>query len=179
MFKQNQRTQQPMLFSDINALSERSLKILKDSWAETFRREVFLRIPEEKFKVLYDEDPSRPNVPVNVLIGLEILKEWRGWSDEEMYNHFLFDLQVRFAVGCDNFGEGDFDIRTLYYFRQRLIKYALEKEDLMKSVFETITNQQTKKYNVDTTIQRMDSTQILSNIADLSRLELLIEAVKV
>ena len=176
MFKRNQRAQQPLLLSDVNDLPERSLNILKNSWAETFRREVFLRIPEEKFNVLYAADPSRPNVPVNLLIGLEILKDWREWSDEEMYNHFLFDLQVRFAVGCDNFGEGDFDIRTLYNFRKRMVEYALEEEDLMKSVFENITDQQVKKFDVDTQLQRMDSTQILSNIADLSRLELLIEA---
>jgi len=159
MFKRNKRAQQPLLLSDVNDLPERSLNILKNSWAETFRREVFLRIPEEKFTVLYDADPSRPNVPVNLLISLEILKNWREWSDEEMYNHFLFDLQVRFAVGCDNFGEGDFDIRTLYNFRKRMVRYAMEKEDLMKSVFEEITDQQVQKLAVDTQLQRMDSTQ--------------------
>ena len=38
----------------------------------------------------------------------------------------LFDLQVRYALGSDNFGEGDFDLRTLYYFRQSLSQYALK-----------------------------------------------------
>lgn len=28
-----------------------------------------MRIPEDRFKVLYDPDPSRPNVPVNVMVG--------------------------------------------------------------------------------------------------------------
>ena len=95
MYKQNKRAQQPLLLSDVNALPARSLKYLNGSWADTFRREVFLRIPEDRFKVLYDPDPSRPNVPVNILVGLDILKENKGWSDEELYEHFLFDLQVR------------------------------------------------------------------------------------
>jgi Transposase domain (DUF772)/Transposase DDE domain len=180
MYKKNRRAQQPLLLSDVNDLPLRTLKYLKGSWAETFRREVFLRIPEDRFAVLYDADPSRPNVPVNVLVGLEVLKAWHGWSDEELYEHFLFDLQVRYAVGCDNFGEGDFDLRTLYYFRKRVSAYALQAggENLFQVVFEHITDTQLKKLSLNTRIQRMDSTQILSNIADQSRLELLVEAIQ-
>jgi ABC-type transporter MlaC component len=179
MYKKNKRTLQPLLLSDVNDLPERTLKYLKNTWSETFRREVFCRIPEDSFQVLYDPDPSRPNVPVNVLVGLEILKDWRGWSDEELYEHFLFDLQVRYAVGCDNLGEGDFDLRTLYYFRQRLSEHALKSgENLFKVVFEQVTDQQIQKLNLNTKVQRMDSAQILSNIADLSRLELLVEAMQ-
>jgi hypothetical protein len=179
MYKRNKRAQQPLLLSDVNDLPERTKKYLQNSWAETFRREIFLRIPEDRFKVLYDPNPSRPNVAVNILLGLEILKEWRGWSDEELYEHFLFDLQVRYAVGCDNFGEGDFDLRTLYYFRRRLSEYALKSgENLFEVIFESITDQQIRKLNLNTKVQRMDSTQIMSNIADLSRLELLVEAIQ-
>jgi hypothetical protein len=43
-----------------------------------------------------------------------------------MYEHFLFDMQVRYALGCDNFSEGDFDLRTMYNFRKRLSEHALE-----------------------------------------------------
>ena len=179
MYKKNQRTQQPLLISDINNLPERTLKYLRRSWADTFRREVFRRIPEERFKVLYDNGPSRPNVPVNVLVGLEVIKQGKGWSDEELYEHFLLDLQVRYAVGCDNLGEGDFDLRTLYYFRNRLSKHALETgENLFKVVFNEVTEEQIKKLGVKTDMQRMDSTQLLSNIADLSRLELLVEVLR-
>ena len=179
MYKKNKRNLQPFLLSDVNNLPPRTQKYLQNSWAETFRREVFLRIPEDRFAGLYDADPSRPNVPVNILVGLEILKEWHGWSDEEMYEHFLFDLQVRYALGCDTFGEGDFDLRTLYYFRGRLSKHALEKgENLMTVVFESITDEQIKRLNVNTTKQRMDSTQVMSNIADLSRLELLVQVMQ-
>jgi hypothetical protein len=179
MYKKNQRTQQPLLISDINNLPERTQKYLRSSWADTFRREIFQRIPEERFKGLYDNGPSRPHVPVNVWVGLEIIKQGKGWSDEELYEHFLLDLQVRYAVGCDNLGEGDFDLRTLYYFRNRLSKHALETgENLFKVVFNEVTDEQIKKLGGKTDMQRMDSTQFLSNIADLSRLELLVEVLR-
>lgn len=179
MFRKNKRSQQPLLFSHIDELPTRSLKLLKGSWAETFREEVFLRIREERFAVLYADCPSRPNVPVNVMMGLEILKAGRGWSDEELYEHFIFDLQVRYALCCDNFGEGDFDLRTLYYFRQALSKYAMKAGiNLVQLTFSDITDQQLKKLELKTGMQRMDSTDIASNIADLSRLELLISVIQ-
>lgn len=179
MYRKNQRSQQPLLISNVNELPRRSLQILQGSWAATFREEVFLRIREDRFAVLYAKCPSRPNVPVNVLMGLEILKGWFGWSDEELYGHFLFDLQVRYALCCDNFGEGDFDLRTLYYFRQALSEYAVkEKINLIQLTYADITDQQLKKFAVKTGMQRMDSTDIASNIADLSRLELLLTVVQ-
>lgn len=109
MYRKNRRSQQPMLLSDVNDLPERSQKRLMKSWAGTFREEVFLRIDEDRFAGLYSEKASRPNIPVNVLLGLEILKGGRNWTDEEVHEHFSFDLQVRYAVGCDRFGEEEFD----------------------------------------------------------------------
>ena len=63
---------------------------------------VFSRLKEEAFAVLYSEVPSRPNVPVNVLVSLDTLKAGYGWSDEELDDHFLYDLQVRDAIGYDS-----------------------------------------------------------------------------
>jgi hypothetical protein len=175
MFRKNKRTQQPLLLTDLAQLPARSRTFLEKSWAHTFRQEVFLRIDETPFAGLYDDGPSRPNEPVNVFVALDILKHWRGWSDEELYEHFLFDLQVRYAVGCDRWDEANFDLRTLYYFRQRVSAYGLKTgQNLFQTVFQQVTDQQLEKLALKTGMQRMDSTQLASNIADLSRLELLV-----
>lgn len=179
MFRKNPHPQQPLLLSDVNDLPARSLKRLQGSWAATFREEVFGRIDETRFAPLYSAQWSRPNTPVNILVGLEVLKGGRNWTDEELYEHFLFDLQVRYAVGCDTFGEDDFDLRTLYYFRQRLTEYAQRSgENLLVGLFEQITDAQMAQMGLKTDKQRLDSTQLLSNIADLSRLELLISVLQ-
>ncbi len=68
----------------------------------------------------------RPNTPVNVLVGLEILKSGNGWTDEELYDHFSYDLQVRYALGYRNLSDGDFSLRTVYNFRQRLSQHMQE-----------------------------------------------------
>jgi hypothetical protein len=179
MYRKNPRSSQPLLLSNVNDLPPQLLARLEGSWAATFRSEVFGRINEDSFAVLYSEKVSRPNTPVNVLLGLEILKAGRGWSDEELYEHFTFDLQVRYAVGCDVFGDRDFCLRTLYYFRQRLVEHALRTgENLLATVFNQVTDAQLAQWGIRTDQQRLDSTQVLSNIADLSRLELLLEVLQ-
>lgn len=178
MFKKNTKHLQPALISAASELPEKQLKLLKGSWADTFYHEFFCRIDEESFAGLYSTEPSRPNIPVNVMVGLEVLKAGFGWSDEELFENFCFNLQVRYALGYDRLGDGDFAIRTLYYFRERLSKYNIEKGiNLLEQAFEQITDAQIMDLQVRTGIQRMDSTQIASNIVDASRLRLLVEAI--
>jgi hypothetical protein len=179
MFRSNKGHLQPALISNVNELPEKRRQRLAESWAGTFRREFFSRIKEEAFAVLYSDVPSRPNVPVNVLVSLDTLKGGQGWSDEELYDHFLYDLQVRHAVGYDSLGEGDFELRTLYNFRRRLSQYNVEHgTNLLETAFVDITDQQITALAVRTGQQRMDSTQIASNIVIMSRLQLTFEAIQ-
>jgi len=98
MYKRNHRHLQIPLTSHVDELPENLRKRLKKSWASTFYREFFCRLDEGTFEVLYANIPSRPNVPVNVLVGLEYLKAGNGWTDEEMYDNFCYDVQVRYAL---------------------------------------------------------------------------------
>jgi len=179
MFKENTKHQQPALISAASELPEKQRKRLEKSWAGPFYQEFFSRIDEQAFAVLYSDEPSRPNVPVNVLVGLEAMKAGFGWSDQELYENYCYSLQVRYALGYDRLGDGDFEIRTLYYFRERLSQYNAEKGiNLLEKAFEKITDAQIVALKVRTGMQRMDSTQIASNIVSASRLQLLVEALQ-
>ena len=113
MYRNNEQHRQIPFFSGLNELPKKLQTRLEESWAGAFYHQVFSRIDEDRFAVLYSEEPSRPNIPVNVLLSLEILKAGFGWSDQEMYENFCFDVQVRYAVGCRNLGEEHFDLRTI------------------------------------------------------------------
>ena len=179
MFRKNTKHQQPALISAASELPEKQRKRLENSWADTFYHEFFSRIDESVFAVLYSEVSSRPNAPVNVLVGLEALKAGFGWSDQELYENFCYNLQVRYALGYDRLGDGDFEIRTMYYFRERLSRYNAEKGiNLLEKAFEQITDVQIVSLKVRTGMQRMDSTQIASNIISASRLQLLVEGIQ-
>src|SRR5512133_3175278 len=106
MFRENNQHRQQQLLSTVDSLPAAQAKRLDESWAGVFYRECFCRLDERPFGVLYSSKDSRPNVPVNVLVGLEALKAGCNWSDEELFDAYLFDLQVRYALGYRNLGEG-------------------------------------------------------------------------
>lgn len=179
MFRKNERTDQPKLFSDLDHLSAKTRKRLEQSWAGVFRHEFFKRLDEKPFAVLYSDKPSRPNIPINVLVGLEALKSGFGWSDEELQDAILFDVQVRYAVGYDNLGEGEFELRTVYNFRKRVCEHMQQTgENLIEKAFEQVTDEQVSAFQIKTSKLRMDSSQIASNIQRMGRLQLLVEVLQ-
>ena len=179
MFRKNKRHFQLPLTSNVDELPPKLRKRLDTSWSGVFYREFFSRLNEAPFAILYADCPSRPNIPVNVLVGLEYLKAGNGWTDEEMLDEFGYNSQVRYALGYRQLGEGDFDLRTLYYFRERLSRYMQESGiNLLDQAFEQVTDQQITAYHLKTGKQRMDSTQIASNIRSMSRLQLLVEVLQ-
>jgi hypothetical protein len=113
MFRKNSHHFQIPFTSHVDELPGKSRKCLDSSWSGVFYREFFSRLNESPFGVLYADCPSRPNLPVNVLVGLEYLKAGNGWSDKEMYDAFCYNVQVRYVLDYRQLGEGDFDSRTL------------------------------------------------------------------
>ncbi len=95
MFRQNKRHQQPALISNVNELPGNGIS----SFGRVVGRDVSpsssSRLNEEAFAVLCSDLPSRPNVAVNVLVSLDVLKAGYGWSDEELYDHYLMTLQLQ------------------------------------------------------------------------------------
>lgn len=180
MFRKNVMHRQQSPSDTERFLPKKLRERLEHSWAQSFYEEVLCRIDEEPFGVLYSSEPSRPNAPVNVLVGMEILKAGFGWSDQELYEHVCFDLQVRRALGLEDLSTEVFDIRTLYNFRQRVREYAQETGiNLLGQVFAHVTDEQVGALAIRTRWQRMDSTQLLSNLAAMSRLELVVSVVQV
>jgi hypothetical protein len=179
MFKQNPRHVQPYLISNVKDLPEKQRARLEKSWSGVFFREFYSRVDERAFAELYVDFPSRPNAPINELVSLEFLKDGNGWTDEEMYDNYLFDLQTRHALGLDQLGEEHLDLRTIYNFRQRLSQYMQEKGiNLLDQAFEQVTDKQIAAFQLKTGKQRMDSVLLGSNIRQRGRLQLLVEVMQ-
>ena len=179
MFRENKAHLQMSMFNSISSLPENELTLLEESWANTFYHEFFCRLDESPFAALYSDLPSRPNVPINIVMALEVLKAGFGWSDEEMMQAFYFNLQVRYALGLHELGEGHFDVRTVYNFRQRLSQHMQNTgEDLIGQAFRRVTDEQLEAFALQTNRVRMDSTFVASNIREMSRLQLLVEVIQ-
>ena len=156
-------------------MDPRYIKRLEKSWAGLFYKHVFCKIDENLFAPLYSSDNGRPNFPINILVALEIIKHLKNFVDEVLFEEFAYDFQISYALGLRNIGERYFARRTFYDFRARLYQYTLEhpKEGcLIFKQFETLVQHFIEVAQLDTDEQRMDSTQIMSNIKRAGRLAL-------
>jgi hypothetical protein len=179
MFRENNQHLQFDFLDPFQQMGEKMRRRLEESWAGTFYREVFCRIDETPFAELYSDKPSRPNSAINVLVGGEILKAGFGWSDEELWDHLQFNLQVRFALGLRDMSVMPFEMRTVYNFRQRVSQHMQGSgENLIEQVFVQVTDEQLAALELKTGHQRMDSVMVASNIRQMSRLQLLVEVVQ-
>jgi len=179
MFQENLKHLQRGLLNTVAMLPKHIKDLLQKSWAEVFYKRIFCQIDERKFSVLFSRKKSRPNFPINIYVGLEILKQLFNWSDEEMISNFHLNFQVCYALGIENFGEITLAPRTIYYNRKRIIDYE-EKNgvNLFEDVFRQITLDEIKALGIDASVQRMDSSLISSNIKKMSRLELAIKVLQ-
>ncbi len=83
------------------------------------------------------------------------------------------------ALGYRNLGDGEFTLRTLYNFQQRLSQHMQATgENLLDAAFAQFTGQQMQAFQVHSSRLRMDSTQIASDIRETSRLQLLVEVLQ-
>jgi hypothetical protein len=156
-------------------MDARFKKRLEKSWSGLFYKHVFCKIDEKLFAPLYSSNNGRPNFPINILVALEIIKHLKNFVDEVLFEAFAYDFQISYALGLRNIGELYFARRTFYDFRARLYKYTLEhpKEgDTIFKQFEKLVQHFIKVAQLDTDEQRMDSTQIMSNIKRAGRLAL-------
>ncbi len=96
-FVKNDNQQLTVLDSTFN-LTEREKRMLEKSWAKIFADKVFPAIDENIFSVLYSKKASRPNTPVNVIVGALILKEALNVTDDEIVE--LWHLISAISMHC-------------------------------------------------------------------------------
>lgn len=181
MFKKTPPTQRDM-FRDLGShLSDRKTSILDDptSWHNVFLREVTQRVDELVFEPIFNKG-GRPNAPLRILLGMMVLKEGNGWSDEQLFDNCRFNIRCMRALGLCNIDD-DVPVESTYYeFRRRLAEHNdRHGEDLVGKAFRCAASHQIKAHNIKGEKIRMDSKLIQSNIAKSGRLELILETLRV
>ena len=166
--------EQMSITDPIYSFSERQKRFLKNSWAIYFAEHVFPKIDEAPFAVLYSDKASRPNTPVNVILGALLLKEYHGLSDDGILNALIFDPRFQVALHTTSFQEQPLSDRSLGRFRERCGQYLEETgTDLLKEAIESVSGEMAAMMKIDGSLRRMDSAMISANIKRMSRLELL------
>ncbi len=170
----NVSTEQINLFSKEDEWTEYQKKRIGKSWVGYFHDNIFPKINEKPYKVLYsDNEASCPNTPVNILISLMIIKSIANLTDEEAMDALLFDQRTQYAVHTLNSNKQPISKNMLGNFRSKIVKYEGETginlfENTMRELNEEILNLS----KVDRSIERIDSMMISASCKKLSRIEL-------
>lgn len=172
-FRENAAQQMNMSDPGVN-MAKSVWDRLNNSWPGFFSEDVFPYIDENPYAVLYGPANSRPNTPVNVIIGLLVLKELFQCSDKEAVECLLFDYRWQFALRTSSYLNQPISDSTLRRFRARLLKYQEETgEDLLHNTLVDLFARMADRMNIDGHLIRMDSMMVESNIKKLGRLELI------
>jgi hypothetical protein len=181
MFKKTREPQLHLFSSPSSLLSGKSQKIYddKDAWHNQFRVQVTSRIDESLFKPLYCSDNGTPNASVRVLISMMVLKEAEGLSDQKLFENCRFNMLTRSAIGLVNANDPVPAESTYYLFRKRITGHAgAGNTNLLEVAFSQVTKSQCIDFEVSGKRIRMDSKLLGSNIAWLSRYELVHETLR-
>ena len=182
MFRKTNSNRQMSLLSGVNQqLTTVSSKHFIDplSWHNIFNKQVVNKIDENIFSVLFSAGQGSPNASVKTLIGMMILKEGEGFSDEKLFENCRFNLLTRKALGLINIDDEIPAESTYYLFRKRIVDYkTTNKIDLFEKCFKQITGEQIIEFNVSGKSIRTDSKLIGSNISFYSRYELIHSTLK-
>jgi hypothetical protein len=182
MFRKTQTNKQINAFSSPGTYFGKSSSKFYESaasWHNQFRKNVVNQIDETIFEVLFDEKNGAPNASVRILVGMMILKEGHGWSDEQLFEQCNYNLLVRSALGLLNMEDAAPVPSTYYLFRHNIVAYnGKHSDDLFKKCQEQITRNQILEFDVSGKKIRMDSKLLGSNIAWYSRYELIHETLR-
>jgi len=182
MFRKSPETAQLNIFTSPGSLllgKSLSLYENQSAWHNQFRQQVTMRIDENIFSPLYCNNNGTPNSSIRVLIAMMILKEAERLSDEKLFENCRFNMLTRSAIGLLNADDLVPTDSTYYLFRKRIDEHAKAgNENLFDIVFSQITKSQCIDFEVSGKRIRMDSKMLGSNIAWLSRYELIHETLR-
>lgn len=176
MFKENKSVLQKKIFGISTHLSDEQNKKILNSKENYFFRLIVCSMNEKEFKPLFVDDYSRPNSPINILVGALVYKEMNNWTFKELCENLEFNILTKIALGLDDLQQIPFCYTTIFNFKNRVAKYNYETgTNLFEKVFDGLTEFQLKQLKIKTNLQRADTTMFDLNIRSYSRLELLTE----
>ncbi len=96
------------------------------AWQNVFYNQLVSRIDENLFSILFSSKNGALNAPIRTLIGMMILKEGEGYSDQKLFENCHFNLLTRKVLGLTNIDDPVPAESTYYLLRKRIADYYKE-----------------------------------------------------
>jgi hypothetical protein len=117
----------------------------------------------------YDPIKGRPTNELFAMMGVMILQQMHDLNDEQTVEQFCFNIQWHFALNITNASDVDSYVcpRSIWEMR-----HIMTENNLYSELFENISDHLGKVFKVNTTLQRLDSVHLFSNMRHLGRIRL-------
>jgi len=151
-----------------NAVSAQKLALLKKSWAEIFRQHILSQMPVHQIARHFSKTQGRPTKELVSTCAACVLQQIFDLTDVETRDQLAFNQQWHYALDVLDQRDQVLSLKTLWNMRNILIT-----DKSAKNIFNDTVDRLKEVYKVDTSLQRLDSVHIHSNMARLGRVRLL------
>lgn len=157
------------LFDPLDHLGPKRRRLMDESWAGLFRKEILLEPPVDKIAPHFHAVFGRPTKELYATLGVLILQQMNDYSDNETVYQMAFNLQWHYALNITDESDASKSIcpKTLWNFR-----HVVTEKELDTILFNKITSYLARVFSVNTDKQRFDSVHIKSNMRRLGRINI-------
>jgi len=154
-------------------LDEKRKRLIDKSWAKLFREEILPRLPVNELEQFYSPGRGAPTKELHAMLGAMVLQQMRDFTDEETIYQYAFNIQWHYALNITDGSDAYISLKTLWNMR-----HILAERGIYATLFENIADTLAKAFSVDTSLQRLDSVHIFSNMRHLGRIGLFVHTIK-
>ena len=160
------------LFDPWAFLGDKRRRLLEQSWASVFRKHLLERLPVGSPAPHFSQDSGRPTKDLYVVMGTLILQQMHNLTDSAAVEALALNISWHYALDIRDESDAYVCEKTLRNYRRLVVEHEL---DVL--LFEGMTDELLKAFDVDAGQQRLDSTSIRSAMRSLTRLGVVVEVV--
>ena len=165
---------QSYLFDPWDYLGPKRRKLMEESWAGLFRKEILNNLPVSELARHFEDGIGRPTKELYTALGVQILQQMNDLTDEETVEQLAFNTKWHFALDIpDESDEAKYmSLKTLWSLRKVIVESGIDT-----LLFNQVTDTLARVFSVDTSRQRLDSVHIRSNMKRLGRIGLFVRCI--
>lgn len=153
-------------------LTEATRRQLLEDWPGVFRHVILELLPVETLRQHFHPTLGRPTRELYSLAGLILLLEFRNWTKDQAVTAYCLHMEVHYALNLEPMAH-DLSVRTLERYQRHF-----EQDDLGQRVMHEVTTTLVQHLDLKIDQQRLDSTHVFSDMAQVGRTRLLGVALK-
>src|SRR5208283_4240756 len=163
------------MFDPFGHLGKKRKKLLEGSWAGIFRDHVRPILPVHLLAHHFDKDTGRPSNELVAMMGAMILQQMHDLTDDETGSQFAFNIQWHYALDITSHSDNDSYVCPKSIWN---IRHIMSSHDLYQPMFEAVADSLANVFKVDSSLQRLDSVHIFSNMRHLGRIGIFVKTIQ-